>query len=129
MGPVVAELWRDEDRGEPRPAPHELGEAELNTVGYVASQYGRLNGSQLERHTHTEQPWQAGEARRKVGESDRIELEWIRQHFVAEAALVDDDGDHLDPSVISASLAGTWAPDGPGRPDDVGALLTKLARA
>jgi uncharacterized phage-associated protein len=105
MGPVVAELWRDEDRGEPRPEPHTLGEAELNTIGYVASQYGRLNGSQLERLTHTEQPWQAGDARRKVGDSDRIELEWIRQHFVAESALPDDDdGDLLDPSVISASL-------------------------
>jgi uncharacterized phage-associated protein len=129
MGPVVADLWRDEDRGEPRPEPHTLGEAELNTIGYVASQYGRLNGSQLERLTHTEQPWQAGDARRKVGDSDRIELEWIRRHFLAEAAIGDEDGETLDRSVISAWLSGTRIPGGPGRPDDIGALLTKLARA
>jgi uncharacterized phage-associated protein len=129
MGPVVAELWRDEDRGEPRPEPHDLGEAELNTVGYVASQYGRLTGSQLERLTHTEQPWQAGDARRKVGDSDRVELEWIRRHFLAEAAVTEEDSEGLDPSAISALLSGTQVPVGPGRPDDVGALLTKLARA
>jgi uncharacterized phage-associated protein len=129
MGPVVAELWRNEDRGEPRPEPHVLGEAELNTIGYVASQYGRLNGSQLERLTHTEQPWQAGDARRKVGDSDRIELEWIRQDFLREAAITDEEGEPLDPSVISEWLSGTRVPDGPGRQDDVRGLLTKLARA
>jgi uncharacterized phage-associated protein len=129
MGPVVAEFWRDEDRGEPRPEPHALGEAELNTIGYVASQYGRLNGSQLERLTHTEQPWRAGDARRKVGDSDRIEQEWIRRHFLAEAATSDEEQESLDPSVISASLSNTQLPAGPGGYDDIGALLTKLARA
>jgi uncharacterized phage-associated protein len=129
MGSIVAELWRDEDRKAPRPEPHDLGEAELNTVGYVASQCGRLTGSQLERLTHTEQPWQAGDARRKVGDSDRVELEWIRRHFIAEAAGDEEDSEGLDPSVISASLSGTQLRDRPGQPDDVGALLTKLARA
>jgi uncharacterized phage-associated protein len=129
MGPVVAEVWRDEDRGEPLPEPHSLGEAELNTIGYVASQYGRLTGSQLERLTHTEQPWQAGDARRKVGDSDRIELEWIRQHFVTEAATGDEELEILDQSVISASLANAQAPTGQGRLDDIGSLLTKLGRA
>jgi uncharacterized phage-associated protein len=129
MGPVVAELWRDEDRGEPLPEPHKLGEAELNTVGYVASRYGRLSGNQLERLTHTEQPWQAGDARRKVGDSDRIELEWIRNHFVAEAANDADEEGGLDPTVISASLVETHVPADAGRLDDVEAVLAKLGRA
>jgi hypothetical protein len=94
---VVADLY-----SEPRPVPHDLGEAELNTIGYVASQYGRLTGSQLERLTHTEQPWQAADARRKVGDSDRVELEWIGRHFRAEAAASEDDNGGLDPSAISA---------------------------
>ncbi|MCO8273091.1 DUF4065 domain-containing protein [Actinoplanes sp. TRM 88003] len=128
MGPVVAELWRDEDRGEPPPEPHDLGEAELNTVGYTASRYGRLSGNQLERLTHTEHPWQAGDARRKVGDSDRIEVEWIRRHFVAEAASdADDDGD-LDQSVISASIADTRTPTDAGQPDDIEVLVGKLGR-
>ena len=129
MGPVVAELWRDEDRGEPRPEPHDLGEAELNTVGYVASRYGRLSGNQLERLTHTEHPWQAGDARRKVGDSDRIELDWIRRHFVAEAASDADEEEILDPEVISASLANARTPADTGHLDDIGALIGKLSRA
>ncbi|MBU2662723.1 DUF4065 domain-containing protein [Actinoplanes bogorensis] len=129
MGPVVAELWRDEDRNEPRPEPHDLGEAELNTVGYVASRYGWLTGSQLERLTHTEHPWQAGDARRKVGDSNRIELEWIRRHFVAEAVNDGEEEEVLDPSVISASIADTQTPNGPGRLDDISGLIGKLSRA
>jgi uncharacterized phage-associated protein len=115
MGPVVAELWSDEDRSEPRPEPHDLGEAELNTVGYVASRYGPLSGNQLERLAHTEHPWQAGDARRKVGDSDRIEVQWIRRHFVAEAASDTDEDENLDPAGISASIANARTPADAGR--------------
>src|SRR3954454_3562950 len=36
----------------PEPPPAQLGEAELNTVGYVLSRYGRLSGRDLEVLSH-----------------------------------------------------------------------------
>src|SRR5918998_5536593 len=57
MGPVVASLWREERYQDPRPEPHVLTEAELNTIGYVVSRYGGLSGNDLERLTHSEDPW------------------------------------------------------------------------
>jgi uncharacterized phage-associated protein len=47
MGPVVGTLWHDEKHhgidGEVTP----LSEAELNTIGYVVSRYGRFTGTDL----------------------------------------------------------------------------------
>src|SRR5919199_6311744 len=50
MGPVVGSLWFAEKQGiVPAGDPSgPLGEAELNTVGYVLSRYGRLSGRGLE---------------------------------------------------------------------------------
>ncbi|HEU0127900.1 MAG TPA: Panacea domain-containing protein, partial [Pseudonocardiaceae bacterium] len=48
MGPVVADLWRAEKHGTPAPRRAELGNRELNTVGYVLSRYGNLSGRDLE---------------------------------------------------------------------------------
>ena len=131
MGPVVASLWREEKYGEPPPQPHRLDEGELNTVGYVVSRYGALNGDQLERLTHTEHPWQAGNARRLVGDSDRIELGWIRAYFARAATNdQDDDQDALDPELVATWLASTQPSDDPppARRDSREALLARLAR-
>jgi hypothetical protein len=51
---LVAILWREEREGLPRPEPHALGEAELNTIGYVVSRCGKMNANDLERPSHTE---------------------------------------------------------------------------
>jgi uncharacterized phage-associated protein len=91
MGPVAATLWREELEKLPRPEPHTLGEAELNTVGYVVSRYGKMNGNDLERLSHTEEPWIAGDQRRKRGESDRIDLESIREFFTTATTVRDDE--------------------------------------
>jgi uncharacterized phage-associated protein len=129
MGPVVASLWRDEKYGEPQPQSHILDEGALNTVGYVVSRYGSLNGDQLERLTHSEHPWRAGNARRLVGDSDRIEQGWIRAYFAhAVSNDQEDDQDALDPELVSAWLASTRPRDDapPPRQDSREALLARL---
>jgi uncharacterized phage-associated protein len=131
MGPVVAALWREEREQLPRPDPHKLGEAELNTIGYVVSRYGTMNGNDLERLSHTEEPWVTGEDRRKRGESDRIELEWIRMFFTQTGTNQDDDDIADDDPVVVSWLAATRPPAGlpPGRPDSTEALLARLIGA
>jgi uncharacterized phage-associated protein len=127
MGPVVASLWRDERDQALRPEPHVLGEAELNTVGYVASRYGGLTGKDLERLTHSEDPWRTGDARRAGGGSDRIEPEWLRAFFVTDARLDPDTGEPLpDPDVVAAWLTGATKPSTPGRTDTRESLRARL---
>jgi uncharacterized phage-associated protein len=131
MGPVVATLWREERDKIPPPPPHELGEAELNTIGYVVSRYGKMNASDLERLSHTEEPWITGDSGRKRGESDRIELEWIRAFFTRPDT--DEDGDETvaNDQVVTAWLAATKPHTTlpPVKPDTREALLARLTRA
>jgi uncharacterized phage-associated protein len=130
MGPVVASLWRDERDGVPHPEPHRLGEAALNTVGYVVSRYGGLTGKDLERLTHSEDPWRTADARRAAGGSDRIEPEWLRAFFVADARRDPDGGDLLpDPDVVAALLADATPPTTPGQVDTREALRARLTSA
>ena len=68
MGPVVEELWRDERYDVAPPAPTDLDEAALNTVGYVVSRYGALTGRDLEVMSHGERPWTLANANRRPGE-------------------------------------------------------------
>lgn len=55
-GPVVDSLGRD-----PKGRLLELGEAELNTVGYVVSRYGGLAAEDLEDLVHSGEPWERGD--------------------------------------------------------------------
>jgi len=130
MGPVVATLWREERRKMPPPQPHELGEAELNTIGYVVSRYGKMNANDLERLSHTEEPWITGDERRKRGEPDRIELEWIRTFFARADTDEDEDATASD-EVVAAWLAATEPPATlpPAKPDTREALLARLTGA
>jgi uncharacterized phage-associated protein len=90
MGPVVGQLWYLEKKSGPADAAPESDEAVLNTIGYVASRYGQLNGLQLERLTHSETPWLEADDRRLAGESERIPTASIERYF-REAALDQDD--------------------------------------
>jgi hypothetical protein len=84
MGPVVGTLWREEKEGvspEGRRPPVPLGEAELNTVGYVVSRYGALTGKDLENLTHSETPWRTANRLRQPGWRVTIRPEWIRDYF------------------------------------------------
>jgi uncharacterized phage-associated protein len=130
MGPVVASLWREERDQAPQPEPHVLTEAELNTIGYVASRYGRLSGNDLERLTHSEDPWLAADRRRLHGGSDRIEHEWLRAFFAADARPDPDAGEPLpDPEIVTAWLAGSTVGPAPGKADTRESLLARLPRA
>jgi uncharacterized phage-associated protein len=129
MGPVVASLWRDERDQTPRPQPHPLGEAELNTIGYVVSRYGGLTGNDLERLTHSEEPWCAGDRRRAGGGSDRIEREWLTDFFVADGRLDPDSGEPVpDPDDVKAWLDDAAIPSSEGSIDTREALLARLPR-
>lgn len=96
MGPVVEKLWQEEAHGL-TPAPHEparrpLSEAELNTIGYVISRYGSMTGSDLQRLSHQERPWQQADVvRRRSGrKSATIERAWLIDYFSGQQASDDD---------------------------------------
>ena len=128
MGPVVGSLWFAEKQGIPpvgdRSGP--LDEAELNTVGYVLSRYGRLSGRDLEILSHAEDPWQRADHSRRPGGSVRIEPEWMRSFF---AAADDDDEIPLDSEVVSEWLAGARErSERPPAQDDPQRLRARLER-
>jgi len=106
MGPVVGQLWYAETQDGPAEMVDELAEAALNTVGYVVSRYGRLNGGELERLTHGEAPWiEADVARRETrSRTQRIEPEAIRAYFAAAPDAEDDSVIPLDPHQVDVWL-------------------------
>jgi uncharacterized phage-associated protein len=115
MGPVVAELWRAERRSDAPSAGVELGEAELNTIGYTLSRYGALTGKDLEVLSHGEDPWQEADAGRRRGEGAPMGHEQIARYFRDNAA-----DDQLDPEQVAA-----WLADTATRPREPGPALTR----
>jgi len=57
MGPVVADLWHDEDKGRPRPQARQPDDQAVAVLDYVVTRYGGLSGHDLARMTHSEDPW------------------------------------------------------------------------
>lgn len=130
MGPVVPSVWKEEKDGDPwatETVPPRLGEAELNTVGYVLSRYGNLSGKDLENLSHSEDPWRDANIRRLPGGSVCIEQEAIRTFFAAAADDAGDDGIRLDSDEVRAWLADAKERlNDPLQPDDLDALYAKL---
>lgn len=94
MGPVVGSLWKaeqDAQQQSPSSTPP-LGEAELNTIGYVVSTYGRLTGRDLEILSHHQGPWRRADEHREPGASVRIEPAWLRDWFGSQREYEIDDG-------------------------------------
>jgi hypothetical protein len=114
-----------------------LGEAQLNTVGYVVSRYGRLSGRDLKHLTHAEQPWQTAQRLRRPGGRVTIRPEWIRDYFTADASASTDDEMPLDSEIVAEWLAGASqrraVPQRLDNRDDLiarrGAILARRARA
>jgi uncharacterized phage-associated protein len=107
-GPVVAELWRAEEYGHPVPPPSELGEGELNTVGYVLSRYGALSPRDLINLTHSQDPWKLANAGRSPGTSKLIHQSWISDYFLGD----EQQGQEtvpLDAGEVAKWLAGASA--------------------
>jgi uncharacterized phage-associated protein len=117
MGPVVGSLWwAEKEHGVPDVgARRHLPEGALNTIGYVVSVYGALNGKQLEILTHNETPWKlADEERRRTGHRRAtISVGWIADYFRNQPS--DDADDELLPD--EAELA-AWLNGAPDRVTD-----------
>lgn len=123
-GPVVAELWRTEKYGDPTPPSQELGEAELNTIGYTLSRYGNLTGSDLEVLSHNQDPWLLADQRRRQGRGALIDPDVMTGYF-REAGR--EEGGGLCGDTVSVFLAKTaTVPAGPGRPLTREELITEF---
>jgi uncharacterized phage-associated protein len=130
MGPVVTSLWHREKDGEATPPPQPLDEAQLNTVEYVLSHYGSMNGRELATLTHNEDPWLRGDAERKrLGQGGaRIKEEWIQEYFSAALAADSDEGILSDDDILHAlAHAERWT-DRPARPDNYDSLASWASR-
>jgi uncharacterized phage-associated protein len=92
MGPVVGEFWHEEQEHRTPGSSDALSEAELNTVGYVVSRYGRLSARDLINLSHSEEPWQRANKKRGLRKkrSVRIELKWMRDYFSQDRGEADD---------------------------------------
>lgn len=115
MGPIVGSLWWAEKEGIAKPGSDVwLSEGALNTIGYVVSTYGALNGRQLEILTHNEAPWQeADRLRQELGHRRAtISLDSMRDFF--RSAATDDDDELLPDEEELAS----WLKGAPGRVTD-----------
>lgn len=133
MGPVVSRLWHQEKTaGRVETSAVVLNERHLNTVGYVVSRYGRLSGAELERLTHTEQPWLDADARRRPDTSAPISADAIRAFFVQQAAVADDEDESSalpDSDAISRWLSDIRSPTSANvvQPDDIDRLRARIA--
>lgn len=103
MGPVVTRVWFRETNHAQLPQPHDLTEAQLNTIGYVISRYGANTGADLSTLTHNQKPWQRANQQRRPGQSAKIETEWIRDFFAGD---VEEYEVPLDSAEVRKLLAG-----------------------
>lgn len=125
MGPVVGALWHQEKLGDPARPSTALSEAQLNTIGYVVSRYGRLTGRDLEHLSHGEEPWRQADKSRPPQGSVRIEPEWMASYF--SSADSDDDEPRIPPDEVSAWLRGADARrPGPASPDSLEEIRSRL---
>jgi uncharacterized phage-associated protein len=130
LGPVVGEFWYAESQGGAAGSSDALDEAQLNTVGYVVSRYGRLTANDLVKLTHAEDPWQTANRTRRPKTSTRIRNDWMREYFRDNGA--DDAAVPLDSDAVSGWLqeAATEREDRPEpRTDSREALVARFSRA
>lgn len=126
MGPVVGALWYEEKSGATSTPPAELSEAALNTVGYVLSRYGALTGSDLERLTHSEPPWQQANDRRSPGTTAKIPNEALIAFFSQNLGEGDDETPLPDVDAVSVWLATVTSPTDVPPPDSADRFRARL---
>jgi uncharacterized phage-associated protein len=129
MGPVVGALWKQEREGDVPSGHAQLNERQLNTIGYVVSRYGSLNGTDLEHLTHNESPWRDADAKRVPGGSVKITQDAIRNYFLTAPS---DEGDEDTPLPDSEAILEWLASAGKrseqvAKPDTVEALRARLS--
>jgi uncharacterized phage-associated protein len=130
LGPVIGEFWFAEENGAaPAGSSNELDEAQLNTVGYVVSRYGKLTATDLINLTHAEEPWRIANSNRRPRTSTKIRRQWMEDYFRTNGA---DDADvPIDSDEISRWLdeaAIEREGHGEPRPDSREALVARLRR-
>lgn len=86
-----------------------LNEAQLNTIGYVVSHYGKMTPRELVNMTHSEAPWIRANEGRPVGGSTPIRQEWITEYFKAAEAADRQDEMPFDPAQVAQLLAAAVA--------------------
>ncbi|HEU0089206.1 MAG TPA: type II toxin-antitoxin system antitoxin SocA domain-containing protein [Pseudonocardiaceae bacterium] len=119
MGPVVAELWRAEKYDNLTPPRQELGEAELNTIGYTLSRYGALTGTDLEILSHGEEPWLTANRSRRPGDSIPLDPEVITRYFRSNTSAESDE------SALNKEMVSKWLADTASRPIERGRALSR----
>jgi uncharacterized phage-associated protein len=125
-GPVVGHLWKAEKSGEPSPAPRDMTEGQLNTVGYVCHRYGGLTATDLINMSHQERPWIRANQDRAPGGTVRIELAWLQAYFADEGA-PEEDGPLLTPEQREEMLAVVRRrQDEPAKADSIDEILARL---
>jgi uncharacterized phage-associated protein len=82
-GPVVADLWHDENKSRPVPTPEELDDGAQSTISWVVTRYGHLSGIELVRLTHSEPPWKDASENSWIGVTG-ISSEALRKFFSAD---------------------------------------------
>ncbi|MFD0746890.1 Panacea domain-containing protein [Phytohabitans flavus] len=126
-GPVISKLWKDERDGltvSPRP---EIGEAELNTIGYVISRYGKLTPNDLINMTHQEAPWRLANASRMPGGTKKIGRDWLKGYFSTDGAPSDGIDEPFDSAEVTAWLReAVEHDDGSTPPDDLDRLRSRV---
>jgi uncharacterized phage-associated protein len=129
MGPVVGTLWHEEHAGTPsQHEPATLGEAELNTIGYVVSRYGGLSADDLIRLSQSEPPWRDADALRSPGRSVRIDPDRLRKYFANAGGGDETDVPPLDfVQVKELVAAAAQRLARPARPDSRETLEARLA--
>jgi uncharacterized phage-associated protein len=127
MGPVVGQLWKQEQQSGPEARRTRLDEAGLSTVGYVLYRYGALTGRDLENLSHAEPPWQQADESRERGGSAPIRPEWMLDHFREDLEAQRAEWAWLDPADVAEWLAD--ASDRrrtPARPDSIEELRRRV---
>jgi uncharacterized phage-associated protein len=128
MGPVIADVWHDVNKGRPLPPPRDLDAEALGTVGYVVARYGHLYGKDLIKLTHAEAPW-----------LDASQNDWVQNPTITVKALItffrgeQSDTDELaraallDPEYQAFAETAKKRTTSTGAPDDPARIRERIA--
>ena len=104
-GPVIPQLWDSEHQPAAGDADA-LTNTELSTLEYVASRYGGLTITDLERLTRAEAPWQLADAGRRPGTSVTIRHDWLYDYFSTYGSSTAGSSKiPMDTSALAAAVA------------------------
>jgi uncharacterized phage-associated protein len=105
MGPVVSSFRYEDSVGLKPRGEVRMSEAQLNTIEYVVSRYGKMTGRELAIMTHGETPWiRANDGRPEHG-STPIKQDWIKEYFKSANTADREDETPFDPAQVAELMA------------------------